>query len=130
MWGGKWDKNSNRPYFEGHEREDVIASRKDFIKHFLENKQHYYFTERDERGWPVFKLPKEEKRILIAHDESTYRSSEMASMRWMFPDTAPFFNKGRGRSLMVSAFLVLHNISMIFKLDDDEWKTALRFFNF
>lgn len=27
-WGAKWDKNKNRPYFEGHEREDVIVKRK------------------------------------------------------------------------------------------------------
>jgi hypothetical protein len=27
-WGGKWDKNSNRPYFEGHERPDVVEKRR------------------------------------------------------------------------------------------------------
>ena len=31
-WGAKYEKNSNRPYFEGHEREDVVKKRKEFCE--------------------------------------------------------------------------------------------------
>ena len=34
-WVAKWDKNKNRPYFEGNEREDVIANRNNFVNFFL-----------------------------------------------------------------------------------------------
>ena len=44
----------------------------------------------------------EKKKILICHDESTFRSGEIPSHRWLIPENAPFFNKGRGRSIMVS----------------------------
>ena len=66
-------------------------------------------------------------RILIAHDESTYRSGEIPLKRWLFPDLAPFLNKGRGRSLMISAFLVLHETEEIFSLDESEWSNAIRY---
>ena len=44
-WGAKWDSNKNRPYFEGHEREDVVAARKLFLMHFTESKSLYYTIE-------------------------------------------------------------------------------------
>jgi hypothetical protein len=30
-WGAKWGKNSKKPYFIGHEREDVVKERKKLI---------------------------------------------------------------------------------------------------
>jgi hypothetical protein len=66
-------------------------------------------------------------RILIAHDESTYRSGEMPAKRWMYPELAPFYNKGRGRSLMVSGFLVINQLDYLFSLDENEWNTALSY---
>ena len=64
-------------------------------------------------------------RILIAHDESTYRSGEISFKRWLYPDIAPFISKGRGRSIMVSAFIVLNDNVDIFSLDEYEWREAL-----
>lgn len=37
-WGIKWDSNKNRPYFEGHERADVVSKRKRILRLFS-NKQ-------------------------------------------------------------------------------------------
>jgi hypothetical protein len=36
----------------------------------------------------------------------------------------PFFNKGRGRSIMVSAFIVMHSSAQVFELNEDEWREA------
>ena len=124
-WGAKWDKNKNRPYFEGHEREDVVIKRKEFIDYFIKNKDKYYYAHKDENNNTVFNLPLRDKRILIAHDESTFRSGEISEYRWMFPELATFFNKGKGRSIMVSSFLVQHNESDVFVLNDDEWLNAV-----
>ena len=43
----------------------------------------------------------------------------------MFPEFASFFNKGRGRSIMISGFIVQHNESNVFMLDDYEWLRAV-----
>jgi hypothetical protein len=40
-WGGKWDKNKNRPYFEGNEREDVVVQRNEFVNYFTKHKDKY-----------------------------------------------------------------------------------------
>ncbi len=56
---------------------------------------------------------------MISHDESTYRSGEIPLKRWMWDDVVAFFNKGRGRSIMVSAFL-LGGTEDIFCLNEEE----------
>lgn len=81
----------------------------------------------DEELKPSLNLQSIKFRILIAHEESTYRSGEIPLKRWLFPDLAPFFNKGRGRSLMISAFLDLHETEEIFSLDESEWSNAIRY---
>jgi hypothetical protein len=66
-------------------------------------------------------MPLREKRILLAHDESTFRSGEISEYRWMFPELVSFFNKGRGRSIMLSGFIAQQSESDIFMLDEQEW---------
>lgn len=125
-WGAKWDKNKNRPYFEGHERVDVVVKRNEFVDYFIKNKDLYYYPDVDENNNLAFNSPLRSRRILIAHDESTFRSGEVSESRWMFPEFAPFFNKGRGRSLMISSFIVQHNESKVFALNESEWSNAIK----
>lgn len=66
--------------------------------------------------------------LYLVHDESTFRSGEVSSKRWLFGDQAPFFSKGRGRSLMVSDYLVMHPSGPFFTLDNMEYKRALETF--
>jgi hypothetical protein len=40
--GARFDSNSKRPYVEGHERTDVVHDRQNFVKYFLDRKDHYY----------------------------------------------------------------------------------------
>ena len=127
-WGARWDSNKNRPYFEGHERDDVVIERKKFVQYFLSNKTLYYSVDSN-NNWimPIRRegeIYDEKVRVLISHDESTFKSGEVQSKRWIFPDTAPFFNKGRGRSFMVSYFIVLHAEDVFFELSDAEWNEA------
>jgi hypothetical protein len=63
--------------------------------------------------------------IPISHDESTCYSDEMQSKKWLFPNNSSFFNKGRGRSLMLSYFLVQHKYVDLFSLSEEEWKQAI-----
>jgi len=59
------------------------------------------------------------------HDESTYKSGETSAKRWIVEDNAPFYNKGRGRSIMASDFLVMHSSGPFLSLNCNEFKQAL-----
>ncbi|CAF3877071.1 unnamed protein product, partial [Rotaria sp. Silwood1] len=73
-WGARFEANSARPYFEGHERADVIAHRNEFVSHFLQHKDEYYtISDGDQPKWII---PTHNPRVLIFHDESTFRSGE------------------------------------------------------
>lgn len=126
-WGARWDSSKNRPYFEGHERKDVVEKRIEFINYFITNKQLYYYVEIDEKGYHRYQTPfisnQKRPRMLISHDESTYRI-ELPPKRWMYPHLATLFNKGRGRSIMVSAFLAQHQSTDLFELTDEEMLEA------
>ncbi|CAF3861221.1 unnamed protein product, partial [Rotaria sp. Silwood1] len=124
-WGAKFDANSQRPYVEGHERDDVVKHRHEFINHFLAHKDFYYTISDGET--PMWILPTQNPhRILIFHDESTFRSGEVSPKRWFFQEHTPFFSKGRGRSHMVSDFLVQHPSGPFFGLSENEWEQAVR----
>ncbi|CAF1466063.1 unnamed protein product, partial [Didymodactylos carnosus] len=62
------------------------------------------------------------------HGESTFRSREVSAKRWIFDDQAPFFSKGRGRSNMISDFLVMNLSRPFFTLNEAEYKRALKMY--
>lgn len=62
-WGAKFQPNSQRPYFEGHERDDVVKHRNEFISYFLARKDQYY-TISDEEN-PTWNIPKQKPCVLI-----------------------------------------------------------------
>ena len=47
-WGGRFQLNSQRPYFERHERHDVVKHCQKFISHFFSRKDRYYSISEDE----------------------------------------------------------------------------------
>ncbi|CAF4225149.1 unnamed protein product [Rotaria magnacalcarata] len=107
-WGARFESNSQRPYFEGHERQDVVQHRTTFLQYFLPKKDSYYLISDDIQ--PKWQIPTTgTPTILIFHDESTFRSGEVSAKRWLYDNQAPFYSKGRGRSNMLSDFLVMHN---------------------
>ncbi|CAF1309414.1 unnamed protein product [Adineta ricciae] len=90
-WGAKFQPNSQRPYFEGHERLDVIAHRQEFVAHFLQRKDRYYtVTDGDQ---PVWQIPSQKPCVLLFHDESTFKCGEISAKRWMVDGQTPFFSK-------------------------------------
>ncbi|CAF2045619.1 unnamed protein product, partial [Rotaria magnacalcarata] len=54
-WGARFKKNSQRPYFEGHERAEVVEHREQYINYFLDRKDHYYTITDDDK--PAWKYP-------------------------------------------------------------------------
>ena len=66
-------------------------------------------------------FPLEKPCVLMFHDESTFRCGEQTAKRWFKKDKQPFVSKGRGKSLMVSDFLITHPSGPFFKLSENEW---------
>ena len=62
-WGCKFEANTQRPYFEGHDRIDVLAYREKFLDYFLSKKNNYYLVSGDDQ--PTWCTPTQEPRILI-----------------------------------------------------------------
>ena len=94
------------------------------MNYFLSRKNHYYTLSDDEM--PVWISPTERPCILLCHDESTFRSGEVSAERWIMNDSSVFYSKGRGRSYMVSDFLVQHPSGPFFSLNDSEWAEAIK----
>lgn len=55
-WGARFEKNSQRPYFEGHDRPDVVEHRSQFMDYFLQRKDYYYTISDGEN--PAWQIPK------------------------------------------------------------------------
>ena len=64
----------------------------------------------------------------MSHDESIFRSGEVSSYRWISPDHAPFFNKGKGRSIIIIIFIIQSKTVDLFELDEEGYQEALRFY--
>jgi hypothetical protein len=94
-WGFFWGKNKARPYFSGHELVDVVKYRKTFVDYFFNNQNSYYIHVKDAitNLYSVVQSTNN-YRIIAAHDESTFRSGEIQSERWLHHDFSPLFNKG------------------------------------
>jgi hypothetical protein len=54
-WGVRFTDNKQRPYFEGHERNDVVVERKKFISYFLSRQAHYCTVNDGEQ--PMWRMP-------------------------------------------------------------------------
>lgn len=123
-WGASYDPVSKKTYFEGHEREDVVQERTRLVDYFLNRKDNYYRV--DESNPPKWVEPTENPTVTFFHDETTFKTGEQNSKRWYFNNSAPFISKGRGRSLMVSDFLMAHPSGPFFRLNEEEWKRAIK----
>ncbi|CAF4211962.1 unnamed protein product [Rotaria magnacalcarata] len=82
LFGCKYTENKARPYFLGHEREDVVQHREQFVTYFMEHKDHFYtITEGEQSKWVK---PTGHPIVLLffkGHDESTYKSGEISAKR-------------------------------------------------
>ena len=54
-----------------------------------------------------------------------FGQAKFLQKRWLFSNNTPFFSKGRGRSVMISDYLVMHPSGPFFTLNDKEYQQAL-----
>ena len=127
-WGIEFG-NSSSIYFEGHERVDVVVERNLFVDYFISRQHHYYTAFENESSVNSWISPTEKPCILLFHDESTFRCGEHLKKRWFSKGKEPFVSKGRGKSIMVSDFLIAHTSGPFFSLNESEWKKCVEKYN-
>ena len=62
-WGAKFEANSQCPYFEGREIDNVVKHRNEFINYFLAH-QDYYYTVTD-GDTPMWNIPTQNPRRIL-----------------------------------------------------------------
>lgn len=89
---------------DGHEREDVVAYRRDFFlpKFLAFCEQSVQFAEDKSLIIPD---GVEQPLMLITHDESSFNANDAKTQVWKYQGNEPLRKKGRGKSIMVSEFL-------------------------
>lgn len=112
--GYKWREVQKGIFFDGHERADVVESRKSFLdkmKSLLP-----YFVEFSENGLMVSKEypndcvvsgPDQRPIIIITNDESTFSANDGRQKVGTLNSQGILQPKGKGKGIMVSDFLLL-----------------------
>ncbi|KAK3816191.1 MAG: hypothetical protein J3Q66DRAFT_262769, partial [Benniella sp.] len=90
-------------YYDGHEREDVVSYRKEFVERMANIEKRMI----RQKGVLPAEADLEGKRPLIfyTHDESTFQSNDCKRRVYHPVNRAPFFKKSRGTPVMVSEFM-------------------------
>ena len=112
-------------YVDGHERQDVVANRRDFLRELKELKQSHLPPPpcSDEMAAPPPPDAESRKRlVLIYHDESIFNASEGQLWMWAAEDMAVIRPKTKGSGIMVSDFIDQH--SGFLRLTDEEYELA------
>jgi hypothetical protein len=96
-------------YIDGHEREDVVKYRVEFLGRMEKWLPLMATFDEDSTGHMVMTLPNlstEQKRhVLVVHDESIFTSYDAGRFFWTEKDGHVLRKKGQGKSIMVSDFL-------------------------
>ena len=112
-------------YVDGHEREDVVKSRDEFLKKLKELKETHLPPPpcSDKRAaTPPPDAEMRKKLVLIYHDESIFNTNEGQVWMWAGEDAPIIQPKTKGSGIMVSDFVDVH--SGFLKLSDTEHDLA------
>ena len=86
-------------YFDGHERSDVVEYRKEFVSYMADiNKRCKY-----DGNFP--ELDRNEKPIVVHHNESTFYANADQSRYWGDDYNTVLKQKSLGQSIMISDFI-------------------------
>jgi hypothetical protein len=113
--GFNWRDIKKGVYFDGHEREDVIEYRNNFVNR-LEELWPYVVEFNDDGSMKDKTYPEnyvvgsEDNNfrpiIIITHDESIFQSHDSRRQGWLYKDRQFIRPKGKGQGIMVSDFLL------------------------
>ena len=116
-------------FIDGHEREDVVESRKLFLRKMTKlGFLHFTNAPTDvaARALPSDVDPptneRRSKTVFLFHDESTFMSNEDQPTQWGMKGEKMMKPKSKGAGIMVSDFIDEHNGFLA--LSDDEYQAA------
>ncbi|KAF8593220.1 hypothetical protein BDV93DRAFT_516735 [Ceratobasidium sp. AG-I] len=107
--GYRWRSEPKGQYFDGHERDDVVAYRQSVFIPFwqaLERRCTIYNEEGiPDPQRPLTLRPGETEVVFWFHDESIFYAHDRRLIRWVFVGEHPTpFKKGEGYSMMIADF--------------------------
>ena len=120
---------SKGAYFDGHEREDVVKQREEFLKKMIE--VGYIHPEQAptpeaQRAFPndapLASSETREKAAVIFHDESTFNANDDQGTQWGVKGEGMLRPKSKGSGIMVSDFIDERNGFLA--LDQNEFEEA------
>lgn len=96
----------NAVYYDGHEREDVIAYRLLWSNRIMEYQKFSQEYDQDDVSVELpLELPAGTKQhVFVTHDESTFYSNDYQKHAWVENNESYCLPKSQGRSIMVSEF--------------------------
>ena len=110
--GWRYGKLKDGMYIDGHEREDVVEYRRQFVARWKENERRFHQWDNDgnelprPNGFPVPGALGRFRLIPVTHDESVFYQNDERKTAWVHnSDKAKPKPKGDGQSIMVSDFL-------------------------
>jgi hypothetical protein len=101
----------NGMYIDGHEREDVVEYRREFVERWKTREKRFHQFDNDGHELPRpngFSVPDGPpfRLVLVTHDESTFYQNDRRKTVWAEKTSRPMPQpKGEGQTLMVSDFL-------------------------
>jgi hypothetical protein len=111
--GWRYGKTKKGMYVDGHEREDIVKYRDEFVARWKVYEKRMVAYDNNGNiastlaGFPVARGQRF-KLILVTHDESTYYEYDRRKSKWIHDSDKPVpERKGEGQSLMISDFLTL-----------------------
>jgi hypothetical protein len=110
--GWRYGKLKNGMYIDGHEREDVVEYRQQFVVQWKENERRFHQWDNDgnelpqPNGFPVPGVLGRFRLIPVTHNESVFYQNDQRKTAWVHDSNkAKPKPKGDGQSIMVSDFL-------------------------
>ena len=111
LWGFSLRSSGQQVYFDGHEREDVVAYRNAWAARMVEFRNYITEWEGDDMSIeipPLNALVNQgymKRVVLVTHDECTFYSNDGVNKFWLQKNESVMKKKGQGASIMVSDFL-------------------------
>ncbi|EFP90325.1 uncharacterized protein PGTG_16351 [Puccinia graminis f. sp. tritici CRL 75-36-700-3] len=97
-------------YYGGHEREDVVASRKKYLDNVAQLRVYLKKYDGENCEIPLLVDPKilghNKETVFIYHDESTIHAKERPTLSWLLPGTTELQSKSLGRLIHISDFIL------------------------
>ena len=94
-------------YYDGHEREDVVAYRTQWTKRMVQysRKMTTYEGDSMQNAVPSTLQAGERELVWVTHDECTFYSNDGVNVAWLENDETMLRKKSQGAAIMVSEFL-------------------------